>query len=90
MAYSGQNMVNSVNRNLSQLSARKRYFENTITVTKKRKFTELDKAPKLSKEELAQFSEDFKKKQLRWNIKVWGISLLIGGILFITVAQIVS
>lgn len=88
MISAGQEMMKSVKSNLSQKRSKTRYFDRKLATENPE--LNLDKAPTLSKEELAAFSRDFKKKQRQWSIRVWGISLLAGGILFMIIALIVS
>lgn len=86
--FAGQEMIKSVTSNLSQKRSKTRYFGRKLE--SESSALDLEKAPKLSKEELEAFSIDFKKKQKQWVIRVWGVSLLAGGVLFVIVALIVS
>lgn len=88
MIFSGQEMMKSVKSNLNQKRSKTRYFDREVS--SENITLDIDKAPKLSKKELAAFSENFKKNQRRWTLKVWGISLLVSGLIFLLVAFIVS
>lgn len=88
MSTVGQAMMKSVKANLSQKNSKNRYFDRKIDADQT--FDNLNKAPKLTKEELAQFSATFKEQQRKWRLKVWGLSLFVSTIVIFTIYWIVS
>jgi len=88
MRTAGQAMIKSVKANLSQMSSKNRYFNRKVKSDQK--FDNLDKAPKLSKEELEAFSVQFKKDLTKWRIKVWGLTIIASVLMILITLLILS